>query len=68
MFGERHLEYMKRCARCTVNVAEGAVRAGKTVDHVFVFATLLEDSPDRLHLATGATASSAKLNIGDCNG
>ncbi len=67
-FGARHKEYMRRCIRCTVNVAEGAVRAGKTVDHVFVFATLLEKSPDRLHLATGATAASAKLNIGDCNG
>lgn len=68
IFGERHKEYMKRCLRATVNVAEGSVRAGKTVDHVFVFATLLERSPDRLHLATGATAAAAKLNIGDCNG
>lgn len=68
VFGEKHKEYMRRCVKCTVNVAEGSVRAGKTVDHVFVFATLLERSPDRLHLATGATAGAAKLNIGDCNG
>ncbi|MCQ2456018.1 MAG: phage terminase large subunit [Clostridia bacterium] len=68
LFGEKHKSYMRRCFECTVNVAEGSVRAGKTVDHVFVFAALLETSPDRLHLATGATAASAKLNIGDCNG
>ena len=68
VFGEKHKAYMRRCLECTMNVAEGSVRAGKTVDHVFVFATLLETSPDRLHLATGATAGSAKLNIGDCNG
>lgn len=68
IFGQRHREYMRRCLRSTVNVAEGSVRAGKTVDHVFVFATLLESAPDRLHLATGATAAAAKLNIADCNG
>lgn len=67
-FGKRHLKYMKKCVRCTMNVAEGAVRAGKTIDHVFVFASLLENSPDRLHLATGATAASAKLIIGECGG
>lgn len=68
VFGDKHKEYMRRCIRSTLNVAEGSVRAGKTVDHVFVFATLLERSPDKLHLATGATSAAAKLNIGDCNG
>jgi len=68
LFGDKHKAYMKRCITSTVNVAEGAVRAGKTVAHVFVFASLLERSPDRLHLATGVTSAAAKLNIGDCNG
>lgn len=67
-FGEKHLCYMRRCLNSKVNVAEGAVRAGKTVDNVYVFGHLLERSPDRYHLATGATASSAKITIGDCNG
>lgn len=67
-FGEKHLGYMKRCLMSKINVAEGAVRAGKTVDNVYVFGHLLERSPDRYHLATGATASSAKITIGDCNG
>ena len=68
VFGEKHREYMRRCMVSTVNVAEGAVRAGKTVDNVYVFAKLLETSPDKYHLATGATAASAKLTIGECNG
>ncbi len=67
-FGPKHRDYMRRAMDCVVNVAEGAVRAGKTVDNVFVFATLLEDSPDRIHLATGSTIANAKLNLGDCNG
>lgn len=50
------------------NIAEGAVRAGKTVDNVFAFAMELLDSQDRIHLATGSTVANAKLNIGDANG
>ncbi len=68
VFGEKHREYMRRAAVCTINVAEGAVRAGKTVDNVFVFAAELERSADRFHLASGSTLGNAKLNIGDCNG
>jgi len=67
-FGEKHRAYMRRAMDCVMNVAEGAVRAGKTVDNVFVFAACLDRSPDRLHLATGATIGNAKLNLGDCNG
>ena len=68
VFGKKHREYMARAYRSVISVAEGAVRAGKTVDNVFVFASLLERSPDKLHLATGSTIGNAKLNIGDCNG
>lgn len=67
-FGEKHIAYMRRARECVMSVAEGAVRAGKTVDNLFVFAELLETTPDRLHLATGSTASVAKINLGDCNG
>ena len=56
------------CRECSYNVAEGAVRAGKTVDNVFAFAHELKTTPDRIHLATGSTMANAKLNIGDCNG
>lgn len=37
-FSEKHKEYIRRCRECSYNVAEGAVRAGKTVDNVFAFA------------------------------
>lgn len=68
MFSEKHKEYIRRCVSCEFNVAEGAVRAGKTVDNVYAFAHELKTTPDRIHLATGSTVGNAKLNIGDCNG
>ena len=67
-FSEKHREYIRRCRQCSYNVAEGAVRAGKTVDNIFAFAHELKTTPDRIHLATGSTVGNAKLNIGDCNG
>lgn len=66
---DKHREYMQKALKATVSVAEGAVRAGKTVDNVAVFARMLDlGVPDRIHLATGSTSANAKLNIGDCNG
>ena len=68
-FGEKHKAYIQDATRCTISVAEGAVRAGKTIDNIAAFATLIEKgTPDRIHLATGSTAANAKLNIGDANG
>lgn len=67
-FGEKHIDYIRRCRNCMYNVAEGAVRAGKTVDNVFAFAHELKTTKDRIHLATGSTVGNAKLNIGDANG
>lgn len=67
-FGPKHIDYIRKCVNCTYNIAEGAVRAGKTVDNIYAFAHELETCPDRLHLATGSTAANAKLNIGDANG
>lgn len=67
-FSEKHKEYIRRCRECSYNVAEGAVRAGKTVDNVFAFAHELKTTPDKIHLATGSTMANAKMNIGDCNG
>lgn len=67
-FGDKHKEYIKKCAYNTFNFAEGAVRAGKTVDNVFAFAHELKTTKDKMHLATGATSANAKLNIGDANG
>lgn len=67
-FGEKHIEYIRNCRECVYNVAEGAVRAGKTVDNVIAFCHELRRTPDKLHLATASTAPTAKLIIGDCNG
>lgn len=67
-FSEKQKTYLERCRNATYNFAEGAVRSGKTVCNILAFARALEESPDRLHLATGVTIGTAKLNLGDCNG
>lgn len=67
-FGQKHKDYIRACADNTFNFAEGAVRAGKTVDNVFAFAHELKRTPDKIHLASGSTIANAKLNIGDANG
>lgn len=67
-FGDKHKKYIRRCLDNTYNIAEGAVRAGKTVDHIYAFAHDLRTTPDKIHLASGSTVANAKLNIGDANG
>lgn len=67
-FSQKHKDYIKRSVNCMYNIAEGAIRAGKTVDNVFAFAYELKTTKDKLHLATGSTVANAKLNIGDANG
>lgn len=68
-FGDKHKEYIQAAMRATVSVAEGAVRAGKTIDNIAAFASLIEKgTPDKIHLASGSTSANAKLNIGDANG
>ncbi|WP_100066039.1 PBSX family phage terminase large subunit [Miniphocaeibacter massiliensis] len=68
IFSDKHKNYIRNCRGNTYNIAEGAVRAGKTVDNVFAFANDIMRSSQRIHLATGSTVGNAKLNIGDCNG
>ncbi len=67
-FADKHLEYIRKCQDNMYNILEGAVRSGKTVDHIMAFAKELCDTPDKFHLATGSTMANAKLNIGDANG
>lgn len=67
-FSDIHLDYIRKCQDNTYNILEGAVRSGKTVDHVLAFAKELCDTPDKFHLATGSTMANAKLNIGNANG
>lgn len=67
-FGQKHIDYIRKCHDNTYNIGEGAVRAGKTVDNVLAFAFELCKTKDKFHLATGSTMANAKLNIGDANG
>lgn len=67
-FSEKHKAYIRNCRHAMYNFAEGAIRAGKTIDNVYAFAHELKTTKDRIHLATGSTSANAKLNIGDANG
>lgn len=61
-------EYIEQAQRSWLNVAEGSKRAGKNIINLIAWADSLETHPDRLHLAAGVTASSAKMNIIDSAG
>lgn len=67
-FSYKHKKYIHDCLENKANVAEGAVRAGKTIDNCIAFAMHLEITHDKIHLASGSTLANAKLNIGECNG
>lgn len=67
-FSDKHKRYIKQALDNKMNVAEGAIRSGKTIDHCIIAAMYLEKCKDKIHLATGATIGNAKLNIGVCNG
>lgn len=65
---EKHKQYIRNGLRNKMNVAEGAIRSGKTIDNCIIAAMYLETCPDKIHLASGSTIGNAKLNIGACNG
>lgn len=67
-FSEKHKAYIRNALSNKMNVAEGAIRSGKTIDHCIIAAMYLEKCRDRIHLASGSTIGNAKLNIGVCNG
>lgn len=67
-FSKKHSDYIKNALHNKMNVAEGAIRSGKTIDHCIIAAMYLEECPDKIHLASGSTIGNAKLNIGACNG
>ena len=67
-FSKKHSEYIANALNNKMNVAEGAIRSGKTIDHCIIAAMYLEICPDKIHLASGSTIGNAKLNIGACNG
>ena len=67
-FSKKHKDYIKSAMHNRFNVAEGAIRSGKTIDNCIIAAMYLETCEDKYHLASGSTIANAKLNIGVCNG
>ena len=67
-FSPKHLRYLQNAMRSDFCVAEGAIRAGKTIDNCYIAYKYLLATPDRFHLASGSTLANAKMNIGVCNG
>lgn len=67
-FSQKHKDYIKKGLKCRMSVAEGSIRAGKTIDNCILFADAIERSNDKFHLASGSTLANAKMNIGVCNG
>ncbi|NCB52458.1 MAG: PBSX family phage terminase large subunit [Clostridia bacterium] len=57
-----------RCFTSWFNVAEGGKRGSKNVLATLAFCVLLEHHPDKIHLISGVSIATAKLNILDCNG
>ena len=49
-FSQKHIDYILASKDNKANVAEGAVRAGKTIDNCIMFALNLEYTPDKIHL------------------
>ena len=67
-FGDKYVEYYKRCFKNRINCLEGAYRAGKTVINVYSFANHVDYCVDKIHLVSGASAGTARLNVADCGG
>lgn len=67
-FSDKHIDYIHKALDCQMSVAEGAVRASKTITNCIIACMYLETCEDKIHLASGSTLPNAKLNIGDCNG
>lgn len=67
-FADKHKRYIKNAFHNKMSVAEGSIRSGKTIDNCIIAAAILEETPDKIHLASGSTIGNAKLNIGACNG
>ena len=45
-WSDKHKEYMRNTQTCSMNIAEGSIRSGKTTDNIFCFAHDLKKSKD----------------------
>jgi PBSX family phage terminase large subunit len=69
-FCEKQSNYIRECLKPNnwLNCAEGGKRAGKNIINIIAWCDILENHPDKLHLAAGVSVATAKLNIIDSNG
>ena len=67
-FSQKYVDYYINCFNNRINCLEGAYRAGKSVINIYSFAVYLENCFDKIHLVSGASVASARLNVADCNG
>lgn len=67
-FSKRQYDFFLRSLTSWFNVAEGGKRGGKNVLQTLIFCTCLENHPNRIHLVSGVSVATAKLNILDCDG
>lgn len=65
---QNQVAYFKRCLTSWFNVAEGGKRGGKNVLATLIFCTLLDNHKNKIHLVSGVSTATAKLNILDCDG
>ena len=64
----KQVQYIKRAQNSWLNVAEGGKRAGKNITNLIAWAAVLDDHPDKIHLAAGVSQSAALMNIIDSDG
>ncbi len=67
-FSKKYVDYYSKTFFNRINCLEGAYRAGKSVINILSWALYLETCEDKIHLASGASVASARLNIADANG
>lgn len=67
-FSKKYIDFFNQCFYNRINCLEGAYRAGKSIINIYSFALYLENCVDKVHLVSGASVASARLNVADCNG
>ena len=60
--------YIRNSLTSWLSIAEGGKRAGKNIINIIAWVAIVESHPDKLHLAGGFTAGTARMNIIDSNG
>lgn len=67
-FSPRYVDYYTKCFTSHANILEGAYRASKTTCNILSFAAHLETCYDKIHLVSGYSSTTARMNVSDGNG